>query len=330
MIILMAGIPSSGKTTRAKMFAKEWNAIILSRDEIRAEFDSSRKGKFIGSLHFEEKITQIFNKRLCKYLSMGENIVIDNTNLRVKYIKEILAYVNHFGRIKETFIFFSPFTDDLNKCIELNKQRDPLEQVPEEAIHRFYEIYKSNKAEINKISTLLTIEDFDSINIQKPKYIPIYSNFDVEPYTEKGGEVVYICDIDGTLAEHNRDPYDYAKCKTDSVIYPMWQLLKLIDNEGITIILMSGRPEKDENGFDVRKATEEWLEEHNISYDHLFMRKEGDKRNDAIVKYELFNENIRNMHHEVLGVFDDRLRVINMWEELGVPVFNVNNGMGEY
>ena len=51
------------------------------------------------------------------------------------------------------------------------------------------------------------------------------------------------------------------------------------------------------------------------------MRKDGDNRSDDIVKYEIFNEYLRNLSG-IFCVFDDRKRVIAMWEELGIKVLN--------
>ncbi len=34
--------------------------------------------------------------------------------------------------------------------------------------------------------------------------------------------------------------------------------------------------------------------------------------------------------HQILGVFDDRQRVVNMWIERGIWVFDVGQGKGQF
>jgi hypothetical protein len=85
------------------------------------------------------------------------------------------------------------------------------------------------------------------------------------------------------------------------------------------MIFVSGRKD------DCRDVTEAWLKANGFEYDWLYMRKTGDDRNDAVVKLDIFNEHIRN-GYDVLGVFDDRNRVVNMWRRLGLKCFQVAEG----
>ena len=79
-----------------------------------------------------------------------------------------------------------------------------------------------------------------------------------------------------------------------------------------------------------RPETEQWLRDKMIDYDDLFMRAEGDSRNDALVKLELFNKHIRGKYN-VLFVLDDRPRVVQMWQDvLGLTVFAVGDQRYEF
>lgn len=326
MLFILVGIQSSGKTTLAEEMQQKYKSVILSRDTIRAELRPYMEGKFVGDLHFEERVSGIFNKRLCKALACGKNVIIDNTNIKTKYIKEFLSFAKYFNQPAK--IIFAPLTNDLNKCIELNNKREDVERVQEDVIRNYYKSFKSSQKLLLELQKKLD-EDGIPEDLPLPKSIPYYCNFDITPYYPQDNlTTAYIFDIDGTLAAHNRNPYDYGKCLSDSIIAPVWNLNQILA-EHATIILMSGRPEVDKDGNNVRQLTEEWLGENGVKYNRLLMRGEGDERNDAIVKYELFNDHIRGKYN-IMGVFDDRLRVISMWEELGVPVFNVNNGMGDY
>jgi len=81
---------------------------------------------------------------------------------------------------------------------------------------------------------------------------------------------------------------------------------------------MSGRPEN------YKPETVQWLRDNFITYHTLLMRKEGDSRNDKIVKLELFGK-IRQAG-EVLFAIDDRQQVVDMWREEGVTCLQCDYG----
>lgn len=57
------------------------------------------------------------------------------------------------------------------------------------------------------------------------------------------------------------------------------------------------------------------------------MRKAGDKRNDAIVKQEIWENDISGSgRFDVFFVLDDRNRVVEMWREQGLKVLQVAEG----
>lgn len=127
----------------------------------------------------------------------------------------------------------------------------------------------------------------------------------------------YIFDIDGTLATMNgRSPYDYTKVHTDKLNVPVVRVFDSL--KGMKKFIFSGRVD------DCRGVTYRWLADNGVYHDGLYMRESKDKRNDAIVKKEMYEKYIKGKFN-VLGVFDDRQRVCRMWYELGVPLFRVGN-----
>jgi hypothetical protein len=54
------------------------------------------------------------------------------------------------------------------------------------------------------------------------------------------------------------------------------------------------------------------------------MRKTGDKRQDAIVKQEIYDTKIKGKYN-ILAVFDDRPQVCRMWHQNGLPLFKVGD-----
>lgn len=141
-----------------------------------------------------------------------------------------------------------------------------------------------------------------------------------------------LCDIDGTLANlehrlhHVREkpknwPAFFREIPNDSVIWPVYTVIEALRASKYSIILVSGRGEEE------RVATENWLKHHQLGYDELLMRAAKDYRADEIVKREIFERRFSAGERKyVLGIFDDRPKVIRMWKEIGVMVFNVGDG----
>lgn len=133
-----------------------------------------------------------------------------------------------------------------------------------------------------------------------------------------------ICDIDGTLADKgDRSPYDYSKVNMDTVIETVADIVALHYGMGKEVFILSGREDS------CRNVTEVWLSENAIPYHHLHMRKAGDKREDSIIKKEIYEEHIMGKYN-VKFVIDDRLRVLRMWHDIGLFTFNVNQTNEEF
>lgn len=131
-----------------------------------------------------------------------------------------------------------------------------------------------------------------------------------------------IFDIDGTLADlshrlHHikRQPINwdafFAECGNDTPILPIHELAHLIVAQGYKLILVSGRSDK------VREQTEAWLATHGVPHQELHMRKEGDYRQDTIVKSEIL-DNLLSAGNEIAFVVDDRPSVVAMWRSRGL------------
>jgi hypothetical protein len=82
------------------------------------------------------------------------------------------------------------------------------------------------------------------------------------------------------------------------------------------IIALSGR---DEVCFD---ASMNSLVDHGVYPTALHMRPANSYIPDDIVKHDLFYKHVAP-NYNVVGVFDDRLKVCRMWEEIGLTLFRV-------
>jgi predicted kinase len=124
-----------------------------------------------------------------------------------------------------------------------------------------------------------------------------------------------LCDIDGTIADSfGRNIYDLSKVQNDL----RTDHSHLIESLPFEIIFVSGREEKS------RPQTEEWIRKNlpGINWRFLYMRTTGDKRDDSVVKRELWEKFIAGKYN-IVGVFDDRPKVIALWKSLHLPVFAV-------
>lgn len=154
-------------------------------------------------------------------------------------------------------------------------------------------------------------------------------------------QMLVVFDIDGTLAniEHRLD-YVRSKPKNwkafdagipnDRVNEPVAEVLYSLRSASSgsqnKIIFASGRNERS------RSATVDWLKKYALWEDDskLYMRKADDFRNDSIVKREILDEIVADYGKKPDMVFDDRPRVVNMWRDAGIFVFDVYQGKEDF
>lgn len=144
---------------------------------------------------------------------------------------------------------------------------------------------------------------------------------------------IIIFDIDGTLADCSHRKYfvenlpaDKADWKSflhpwnvikDEPIHSMIFLLQALYYD-YYIYLCTGRPES------LKDCTEQWLKENHVSYDKIFFRKIGDRREDSIIKEEILLNHIDK--DRILFVVDDRTSVVKMWRKNGLKVLQCDEG----
>lgn len=115
----------------------------------------------------------------------------------------------------------------------------------------------------------------------------------------------------------------HAACVDDTPIKDVIDMLGLIHNRTLyQIIFVTGRPEKS------RSDTANWLMYHTgieATRANLFMRPDGDHREDKDLKREIYEQKIKDKY-EIRGVFEDRQQCVDMWRSLGLTCFQVANG----
>lgn len=113
-LIVMCGLSGSGKSTIAKELAVKHDAIIVSSDAIRKE-----KCGTVADQSKNEEVFKIFHKRIRKYLSKGQSVIADATNITMKSRRAVIENVRGLDVEKICYIIPKQFKD----CIKDNKNR---------------------------------------------------------------------------------------------------------------------------------------------------------------------------------------------------------------
>ncbi|MEM7632230.1 MAG: AAA family ATPase [Pseudomonadota bacterium] len=223
-------------------------------------------------------------------LEAGKHVVIDDTNLHPKHIKNVTELVKGQAKVEVNNSFLQV---PVKECIRRDLQRQ--NSVGKDVIMQMYRQFLLPK-------------------LEPPVHNPALAD-------------VIVVDMDGTLAlmgdpliagHRHRSPYDVSKCDQDPPNMPVIQTI-LKWQETHKIIVMSGRTD------DGKEKTVSWLEKYGVKYSELHMRKLGDMRKDTIVKEEMYRAHLEGRYN-VIAVFDDRKSVVEMWRSLGLTVFQVAEG----
>lgn len=150
---------------------------------------------------------------------------------------------------------------------------------------------------------------------------------------------LWIFDIDGTLSDpdHRRHLVEcdraeqqwdvfYELCDKDGVNEPVMQVLEALHVHDAEIWFFTGRPES------VRGKTLEWLWNYTpldaaqLENGQVVMRANGDYRPDNVIKQEMLDRMLPEDRARLVGVFDDRRRIVDMWRKNGIMCFHVKDG----
>lgn len=293
MILILSGLPASGKSTYARKWVEEdpEHRYRINYDELRLELYGP-DWKF--NRKDEEAMKQEARLRVESALWAHKDVVVDNTNLtpRARAVWETVA--KDFGIPFQQHDIDTP----VSVCVTRDKARQGNARVGRQVIERM----------------ALTTGWIDWE--EKPPY---FRDF-------------IIVDIDGTIADlfhrlayvktdGQKKDWDsfFANVDKDEPIAPIIRLVTRL-YQWYDILIVSGR--SPDNGCG--KATEDWLDKHMGGYvTHLFMRPSGDHRDDYVVKQEILDLLPK---HRIAYVFDDRNQVVDMWRKNGLTCLQVRDG----
>lgn len=158
-LIMLIGIPGSGKSKYAKELAKKENAIVLSSDELRNELFGT-----VNEFNKNGELFQELYKRTKTQLENENNVIIDATNINRKRRIGVIKQFNKYQ--KECWYMCTPY----EICNIFNNNRDRV--VEKEVIDKMYKTFHVPSY----------IEGWDKINIKyldKNGFVSLVANKEI-------------------------------------------------------------------------------------------------------------------------------------------------------
>lgn len=205
-VLILKGLPASGKSTYAKKLASDGNWKRVNKDDLRAMLDNSVHGKTN-----ERFVCAVRDMIIVEALAAQKNVVVDDTNFNPVHEEDIRKLVASFNPDIEVKLIEAT----VDECIERNAKR--ANGVPEHVIRSMYNKYIKPTLEIDT-----TPEIIYTPPANKPKAI--------------------IVDIDGTLAHMTGRPvHDYSRVGEDALDETIASIVRRYYDDKYVIILLSGR-----------------------------------------------------------------------------------------
>lgn len=136
-LIIMGGIPGSGKSTRAKELAAKYgdDCRYISRDEIRFHFLKDGDDYF----KYENKVLDTYFYKISRSLKYNKYTIADATQCSEKAIAQFMWYLSRYNYHYDDDIIITYYwiNTPVDECIRRNEQRDGLAKIPADAIRRF-------------------------------------------------------------------------------------------------------------------------------------------------------------------------------------------------
>lgn len=121
-LIMLVGLPGSGKSTKAEEFRKQ-GYIVHSSDAIRNELN-------LHSLDDTQRVFDILHERIMLDMLAKRDIVYDSTNLTRKRRMKFLQLIEKFNYEKICYVRLV----NMYTCMGFNSQRTVYDRVPDESI----------------------------------------------------------------------------------------------------------------------------------------------------------------------------------------------------
>lgn len=299
-LILCRGIQASGKSTWAKAWAKE-------DPEHRVRFNNDDIRNMLGEYWVpsrEGMVTELKRSFACEATRKGYDIVVDNMNLNPKEVKwweDIIKVANSITEF-EYELEFKDFWTPVDECI----RRDAMRPNPIGA--------KVIKDTWRRYQTFIIKENIKKSLENKVKYVT-------------GLPTAIIADMDGTLSLNTTGRPFYGDGAAEGMLTDIENgavvasVRAMCDGINAELIILTGREDTPE----IRKATYDWLDRRQLLPDKLLMRPKGDYSPAQECKRAIYKKYIEG-NYNVLAVFDDSQKCVDMWREQGLTCLQPNEG----
>ena len=151
MLVVITGLPGSGKTTVADSLSKEIDAIVLSTDKIR-------KNMFKNPVYNENDKRVVYNElfsRAREYLSSGKNVILDGTF----YTKSLRDKAKEVGAsVSEKVIFIYCETPEQILKERITKRKDKFSDADFSVYLKIKEVFEDFEEEVIIVDTSKPID----------------------------------------------------------------------------------------------------------------------------------------------------------------------------
>jgi predicted kinase len=303
-LILMKGLPGSGKSTRAEEILRaNGNAVRLNKDLLRT------------MLHFDkwsgrnEGITRNAEHALARFfLGESKTVIIDDTNLNEGTLQGWKELAAKMEGVNLEYIYLNTPMEECIKRDAMREKRVGADVIKQMALQSgMYPKPVRGFVLCDLDGTLCDISH--RLHFVKPgKLVEVSTMTDgtIEPGFKKDWKGFF-------------DAIPDDKPRTEVV-----DMLLGYEDDGYEIIFVSARPDT------YRNVTEEWFDKAFNGYQihkTLIMRKATDKRDDVDVKQQIYDVYFKKHGYHVHAVIDDRPKVIRMWRANGLDVIDVGSGV---
>jgi len=287
-VYILRGVSGSGKSTKRKELCRGKQVNVISYDEMRTTFYKNYSFYPKNEAILQSIALQAFER----FLTMPEDVIIDNTNLNPHHVKLFIDLIKEYQQTRDIKLKWIDLTNIPLKTLLANNKTKSI-PVDENII----------KDQFSKLSKYSNFYD----ELEKVDY-KIFNDI-----TKKDKCAIF--DLDGTLALAKTRSYKDQVGAIDDVLSDY--VYKLYKSYPDYIIICTARPET------MMEETLAWLELHEIAYDEILFREKDDTRSDHIVKQNMWE--IIARHYYIDFIVDDRLSVTNHARKLGLNVLSVNN-----
>lgn len=132
-LILTIGPPCSGKSTWAKKYTQGNSKFVrFCRDDIRLMMS----GKLLLDNIGEQIVTQTLMTGVTKALELGNHVIVDQTNCKLRYIN---GFIKAFGDVADIhYVVFNEPIEVLKKRNQLRALETHIAPIPDDVIERMH------------------------------------------------------------------------------------------------------------------------------------------------------------------------------------------------